>query len=261
MLSHVAITRQRTANDFFRLRLVQDSPVAWSIWSCWGPVGDVGECEKEGPWQSLEHAESAFCQRFQAKTKNKWADRHQFEVKPGAYGIVDLDNGRHRSAVAAAASLAESHRPQQGVRVFFDAWDGGVHLDMKCMPLGTLSARQIEKGMAVLDALRGCVDSGSVLKSMFQSLSAHFYQIIPHASPLVVLSTRKQLNTKHGMLSRLHGLVTGATIENAMRSHRMMTPSSLHCDLDTVTRMDSMHPVIIKYISNGGGDMAKVVGI
>ncbi|RHY96826.1 hypothetical protein DYB35_009578 [Aphanomyces astaci] len=281
MLNQVAITASTSNNKFYRIQLIQQSPNMWNVYSRWGRVGEDGVYRLWGPMATLEDAKRVFCQKFKDKSKNNWADRYNFVPKQGAYEMVELDE---KAAMVSTSdgpkvigddSVPSQLAPptQKLIRMIFDkamfkSELVRMQLDPKRMPLGTLSINQIQKGVAVLDTLRDFLDAGQVTTSHLQTLSAKFYQLIPHAYSRStippVLNTPQQLEQKYEMLSTLHDIVVAQDVEKALgdaaptAKHSLdLKYAELNAGLDVVTPDDPLHEVILQYVANtkgtGGG--------
>ncbi|RHY32653.1 hypothetical protein DYB32_002364 [Aphanomyces invadans] len=281
MLNQVSITASTSKNKFYRIQLVQVAPQRWDVYSRWGRVGEDGNVKLWGPWNTLEDAERCFCKKFEDKSKNKWEDRANFVPKKGAYEIVELDDRDAAATDASPKVIGDDSIPsqlapptQKLIHMIFDKDMFRnelvrMNLDPKRMPLGTLSINQIQKGVAVLDSIRDALEAGQTSTSFFQTLSAKFYQLIPHAYSRStippVLKTSSQVEEKYDMLSTLHDIVVAQDVEKSLgagapaaKNCLDLKYAELNSNLDLVTESDTMHEVIMQYIANSrriGGTM------
>ncbi|KAH9119295.1 hypothetical protein LEN26_008482 [Aphanomyces euteiches] len=281
MLNQVNITATTSNNKFYRIQLIQTSPSTWDIFTRWGRVGEDGKYKRWCPTSDLNSAINVFKQKFHDKTKNNWEDRKKFRHKQGYYEIVELDLSAGVPAEKIHRQIGDDSVPstlapptQKLIQMIFDKDMFKnelvrMNLDPKRMPLGTLSIKQIQKGVAILDDLQASLDGGNSRASTLQTLSAKFYQLIPHAYPRhvipPVLNTPVQLEEKYQMLSTLHDIVVAQDVEKALGENEPVKQNSLdlkyaelNSQLDLVTPDNPLYKVIQAYIANTNGQYASM---
>ncbi|KAH9150874.1 hypothetical protein AeRB84_006379, partial [Aphanomyces euteiches] len=281
MLNQVNITATTSNNKFYRIQLIQTSPSTWDVFTRWGRVGEDGKYKRWCPTSDLNSAINVFKQKFHDKTKNNWENRKKFQLKQGYYEIVELDLSAGVPAEKIHRQIGDDSVPstlapptQKLIQMIFDKDMFKnelvrMNLDPKRMPLGTLSIKQIQKGVAILDDLQASLDGGNPRASTLQTLSAKFYQLIPHAYPRhvipPVLNTPVQLEEKYQMLSTLHDIVVAQDVEKALGENEPVKQNSLdlkyaelNSQLDLVTPDNPLYKVIQAYIVNTNGQYASM---
>ncbi|KAF0715006.1 hypothetical protein As57867_003599, partial [Aphanomyces stellatus] len=269
MLNQVAITSTTSKNKFYRIQLLNMGNGSWNVYTRWGRVGEDGDEKLLGNTRDFATAEKQFMQKFKDKTKNNWEDRANFVPKKNSYEIVELDGtATATSGVAKRATIGDDSVPsklaprtQKLIQMIFDKDMFKnelvrMNLDPQRMPLGTLSLSQIQKGVDILDQLRDALESGNTATATLQTLSAKFYQLIPHAYTRrtipPVLNTPQDLEAKYEMLATLHDIVVAQDVEKAL-GESTATPTQhsldlkyaeLHSDLDLVTPTDPLFDVV-----------------
>ena len=122
----------------------------FACWNRWGRLGDDGETNATKlQWGTMEEAVKAFEKKFKEKSGNAWADRQNFVKRDKKYQLVEVEDDG-------------------------DAGEGGGGA-----ALGKLTREQIEKGQAVLQQVRTCLEAGGNVPS---ALTNSFYSLIPTVS-------------------------------------------------------------------------------
>ncbi|OQR84546.1 poly ADP-ribose polymerase 3-like [Achlya hypogyna] len=268
MLNQVEIKATTSKNKFYRLQLLAYPTGQHDVWTRWGRVGEAGDSmllAKGATWD-LATATAAFEKKFKDKTKNAWGV--PFVPKKGSYEIVELDAAAcavDAPVVLETGPTAPSALPgptQELLRMIFDkdmfrSALTAMELDPARMPLGTLSAAQIAKGVAILDSLQ----AGTGDK---QELSAKFYQLIPHAfgrsTIPPVLATPEQIEAKYAMLATLHDIVVAQDVQKASAATALVAHpidrdyAQLQADLDLVDPTSDTYATLTEYIRATSGN-------
>ncbi|EQC29822.1 hypothetical protein SDRG_12368 [Saprolegnia diclina VS20] len=281
MLNQVEIKATTSKNKFYRLQLLSyPGTERYDVWTRWGRVGEDGDymlLAKGASWD-LGTATAAFEKKFKDKTKNVWANRASFGPKKGSYEIIELD--AKATAATTTGSVGSDTAPsslplptQHLLRMIFDTNMfkdalSQMNLDPARMPLGTLSASQIAKGVAILESLQARTD-GSIAE-----LSSKFYQLIPHAfsrsSIPPLLKSPDQIAAKFEMLSTLHDIVVAQDVQKAASASAPTTAvnqidlnyAELHADISLVDAASPEHATLLEYIAQTrGGNGMDVAGI
>jgi len=132
-------------NKFYIINLLVKSG-EYFLWTRWGRVGEEGsnalkKCGDEAA------AIKAFCKKFRDKTKNKWDERSNFVKHANKYQLVETEEGE----------------------------DGADDV-----PLGRLTASQIEKGQGVLSRLETALGGPKKKqRGLCIELSSEFFSLIP----------------------------------------------------------------------------------
>ena len=108
-LAQVEIKSTTSKNKFYRIQLIEAPPGQFDVWTRWGLIGEIGETallgdkKKKKSFNSQAEAIKAFEEKFNDKTKNKWADRSKFVLKNDAYDMLEMDLGAIVAPVAVNA--------------------------------------------------------------------------------------------------------------------------------------------------------------
>lgn len=206
-------------NKFYVIQLLE-TPGGFACWNRWGRVGEKGQ-NKLRKFTSLEDARNDFEQKFQEKTKNKWAERDHFVAHSGKYTLIDVQRDEQAQEVMVkveggpASAVAMQVLPcsldpatQQLITNIFskEMFEGSMalmNLDVKKMPLGKLSKQQIATGFEALEALEEALKAPEGSSHSLEELSSRFYTVIPHncgrrRPPLI--NTPELLRAKKDML-------------------------------------------------------------
>ncbi|CAM9928667.1 unnamed protein product, partial [Hapterophycus canaliculatus] len=159
-----------------------------------------------------------------------------FKAVPGKYELIETDNSDTTAAAAMVASGNGPSSPTRPAKVLpsqldtdtrelvelifsedmFKSAMSTMNIDVKKMPLGQLSNAQVQRGYAVLEELEDALtSSGRNRAALLETLSAKFYQVIPHAfgrQRPPVISTDDMLRAKVEMLNVLQDIGEAQTL-------------------------------------------------
>ena len=108
----------------------------FTCWNRWGRVGEDGDTNATKlQWGSMEEAVKTFEKNFKEKSGNAWADRQNFVKKDKKYQLVEVEDDGDEGEGGGGAAL------------------------------GKLTREQIEKGQAVLQQVRTCLEAGGNVPS------------------------------------------------------------------------------------------------
>ncbi|CAK4111425.1 unnamed protein product [Aphanomyces euteiches] len=272
MLNQVHISSYTSNNKFYRIQLIKTNPATYDVFSGWGRVGEDGDYKLWCSGADLKTAVEVFHKKFKDKTRSNWKDRRNFAQIPGFYDMVELDY----AALDAAKSSPQfgddsvpSELPPKTQKLIEMIFDKDMfknelvrmNLDPKRMPLGALSLKQIEKGVAILNSTQATLAEANPSIFKLEDLSAKFYQFIPHAYDRStippVLETPKQLEEKYHMLATLHDIAIAQDVEKALGETEPVMKHSvdlkyaeLNSQLDLVTPDHPFFETIRAYIAN-----------
>jgi poly [ADP-ribose] polymerase len=162
---------QRGTNSYYKLQLLEgDTARSYQLFRSWGRVGtSIGGSKLEGYGASKAAAKAGFTTLFLEKTGNNWEHRsHGFVKQPNKFYPLEIDYSNtgegegEDSAVSLKGVGSQSllHPAIQDlVRLFFDVENMKkammeFEIDMKKMPLGKLSRRQMHSAYSVLTELQ-----------------------------------------------------------------------------------------------------------
>lgn len=143
-------------------------------------------------------------------------------------------------------------------------------LDVKKMPLGKLSANQVEKGYEVLEDIGEALANGK--KRDLEALCSKFYTVIPHSfgrrrPPLI--SDNETLQQKKDMLAVLGDIALAQKLANEQKEGETaevvevdhpydVNYKTLKCDIQPLDRNSKEYKIIQTYLNNTMGDWRKL---
>ena len=173
-------------NKYYIIQLLEtdDGSRKYFVWLRWGRVGEErgGQNQCIGP-MDLPSAKKEFEKKFHDKTKNRWANRDQFQVVSGKYTLLHKDYGADADAAAAdddadgADGTGEAKKPVESAldtRVqSFMALISDISMmkeqmreigfDAERMPLGKLQKRTILEAYKCLQQLSQILVPGATI--------------------------------------------------------------------------------------------------
>eukprot|EP01116_Phalansterium_solitarium_P023164 TRINITY_DN7972_c0_g1_i1.p1 TRINITY_DN7972_c0_g1~~TRINITY_DN7972_c0_g1_i1.p1 ORF type:complete len:951 (+),score=393.50 TRINITY_DN7972_c0_g1_i1:135-2987(+) len=206
-------------NKYYKMQALKNKKSKrWHFFIKWGRIGtDVGH-QKIYDKGSEASVIEAFVEKFKEHTGNEWADRDRFVKKGGLYFMVDLDDGNEAAddddedavkdekiknlfrskrqkteateeAPDATATAAAAPKLSKEVRdlisLIFDKEMmkqtlASFEVDIKKMPLGKISKKQIKDGYLALSEIQEILQATPVNKARLTDATNKFYTLIPH---------------------------------------------------------------------------------
>ncbi|KAF9963545.1 Poly [ADP-ribose] polymerase 2 [Modicella reniformis] len=199
-------------NKFYMIQLLATPTNQYAVFCHWGRVGANGQ-KSTDMFPDLDLAKRCFEGKFREKTKNAWADRDNFEKRPGKYYLLPPDDGDSDEEVEEDKSKSKNkgkdkgkgkkiegskeskddqttpksklhHKVQELVELIFNT--GMMNRQMKeldydadKMPLGKLAKSTILHGYEVLKRISEVL-GGKPNMPLLSDLSSEFYTVIPH---------------------------------------------------------------------------------
>ncbi|KAF4689069.1 hypothetical protein FOZ60_002102 [Perkinsus olseni] len=162
-----------------------------------------------------------FLTKFTELTGTDWRERDSFEQRPGRYNMVEImgtssDSSKRRTTQAVAeeddkagvlCTLVPAVRSFISLifdeKVIEEHMSKVLHIDMRKMPLGALSAAQLRRGLEVLSELSGLLRLDEETKRSthgfdlrIRDATNRFYSLVPHTiSKSTDAAARAKLNT------------------------------------------------------------------
>ncbi|KER21130.1 hypothetical protein T265_10490 [Opisthorchis viverrini] len=210
------------SNSFYRLQALQaDTKASFWVFRAWGRIGTTIGGTKLEKFTTASAARQSFEDLYLEKTGNEWKDRANFQKKPHKFYEIELDYGEAEEKGQQMVPTKPSKLPpalQALIQFICDIESMKeamieFELDLRKMPLGKLSKRQIHEAFGVLSSLSALLDKkkkkGSPVTldpTFLLSASTRFYTLIPHnfgmkAPPL--LDNPKMIRDKLNMLDDL----------------------------------------------------------
>ncbi|KAK3745682.1 hypothetical protein QZH41_019013, partial [Actinostola sp. cb2023] len=212
----------RGTNSYYKLQVLKkDHGNSCYLFRSWGRVGTTIGGNKLEKCASQEDALLRFCDLYAEKTGNSWSNRTSFVKHPNRfypleidYGQDDVDLKKHSIEPGSQSKLA---KPVQNViKMIFDVESMKqamvefevvflFQIDLKKMPLGKLTRRQIERAYSTLGEAQRLVSKGGSTNGILDA-SNRFYTLIPHDFGMrkpPMLDNMDLINSKVIMLDNL----------------------------------------------------------
>lgn len=206
----------RGTNSFYKLQVLEsDKGNKWWVFRAWGRVGTTIGGNKVDSFGSKANAIEDFKSVYADKTGNMWENRAHFSKVPNKFYPLDIDYGADDENICKLDSKAGTNSKlakeiQDLIRIIFDVDSMKkamleFEIDLKKMPLGKLSKKQIQSAYRVLTELQQLVENkGSA--TQFLDASNRFYTLIPHDFGLKkppMLDSAEIIKSKTEMLDNL----------------------------------------------------------
>jgi len=233
-------------NKYYRLQVVQNTSGHYYCWQRWGRVGEHPRSRSsalKGP-HSVDGAIREFMSKFRSKTGNVFG-ANEFVPKSGKYTLIEIDNDvevdEDFQVEPAEEVVQYEYKPskldkktQELMQAIFskDMRDAALvtfNLDPKRLPLGVPSQEQIDRGIAVLNAIENKLEGGD-LKESYVSLSSRFYTAIPHSfgrGRPPTISTPAEVQSRYDMCNILLDMYSTTETLRNLESKKPKTTKKL----------------------------------
>ena len=182
-------------NKYYILQILEARATdeGFAVWFRWGRVGRIaGTMLKKYPKsaQGREDALNDFCKKFWDKTRNEWAERHDFGKVAGKYDLVEQDFGEDLKTEVKQEEIEVKSEPceldpeiQALIEMICDVsrmenYAKEMKFDIERAPLGKLTEKQISHGFEILKQIEAILIKKG--RSKLANLSSAFYTRIPH---------------------------------------------------------------------------------
>lgn len=187
------------------------------MFESWGRISTVIGSKRLTPYGSAFEAMSAFHKIYEAKTGHSFGVT-QFYKRPGKYYHLDVDLNVMETLPKTFVRTKLSPAVYQLMEMLFDTKQMecmliGCDLDLKQMPLGKISAKQIQLAMTTLKEISCLIQQNGTIGKLREA-SNRFYTLIPHAFSVErppIIDSIVDVNAKNEMLESLlnMGLIYG----------------------------------------------------
>ncbi|KAH3844594.1 poly [ADP-ribose] polymerase 1-like [Dreissena polymorpha] len=206
----------RGTNSYYKIQALEsDSNTQWWVFRSWGRVGTTVGSNKMERFGSRATAIANFKEVYADKTNNEWEKRDNFQKFPNKFYPLDIDYGADDEGDIKKLSTSGSRSKlpksvQDLVCMIFDVESMKkamleFEIDLKKMPLGKLSKKQIQSAYGVLTEAQKLVEeTGSATQIL--DASNRFYTLIPHDFGMKkppMLDTAEIIKNKTEMLDNL----------------------------------------------------------
>ena len=289
---------QTGVNKYYKMQIVQmPTGKTFYFWISYGRVGVDAIGDQKIYEHSEKGAIEAFEEKFLKFTGQEWSERDRFQKKPGKYYMIELDDGhedvddeeverarqkraRKDEPAAAGAAGAGAASPSKGtadtssaarpevrelVKLIFDKTMMAKQLksmdvDLKKMPLGKISKRQILSAYTVLTEIEtALLAKPPASRGKLADLTTRFYTLVPHdfgeaAPPLI--EDIETVNKKQRLLEALMDVSIAAEVSDAAESAAdpvVAQYRALKCHLTPLDAKSADFKLISTYMTNQCG--------
>ncbi|KAL4239025.1 Poly [ADP-ribose] polymerase 1 [Mactra antiquata] len=256
----------RGTNSYYKLQALEgDSKSVWWVFRSWGRVGTTVGGNKIERFGAKHTAIQHFKDLYLEKTNNRWEDRDNFKKYPNKFFPLDIDYGQEDdgdikklSSSGSTSSLPKS--VQDLVCMIFDVETMKkammeFEIDLKKMPLGKLSKKQIKSAYSVLTELQELNEKGGTATQILDA-SNRFYTLIPHDFGMKkppMLDTAEIIKSKTEMLDNLleievaYSMLKGGDEgEDPVDAHY----KKLKTEIKPLPKADEEYKRLVKYVQN-----------
>lgn len=258
----------RGSNSFYKLQLLEsDKSKKCFLFRSWGRVGTTIGGNKMEDFKDAVKAVSAFEELYLEKTGNEWKNRDNFVKQAGCFYPLDIDYGQDDKEMKSLKPDENCKLPkpvQQLICLIFDieAMKKTMlefEIDLKKMPLGKLSKKQIEQSYSVLNEAQQIILSGANANKILDA-SNRFYTLIPHDFGLKtppLLENDELIKAKIEMLDSLLEIEVAYNImktESDTKDPILEHYDKLKTDIEVLTENDDEFNIIKTYVKNTHAD-------
>ncbi|XP_070578606.1 poly [ADP-ribose] polymerase 1-like [Ptychodera flava] len=253
-------------NSFYKLQLLEDDVSSkWYLFRAWGRVGTTIGGNKLENFTSREGAIEQFKTVYREKTGNYFGVKN-FKKHPNKFFPLEIDYGDDEEEAITLKAGTGSTLPTSVQELMVMIFDIDTmkrtmvefEIDLKKMPLGKLSKRQIESAYSVLSEALKLVEGGGNIKAAILDCSNRFYTLIPHDFGLKkppMLDDVELIKAKTQMLDNLldievaYSLLKGGN-KTAGKDPIDANYEKLRCSIDPVEKKSKDYKMVEQFISN-----------
>ncbi|XP_033736235.1 poly [ADP-ribose] polymerase 1-like isoform X2 [Pecten maximus] len=176
-------------NSFYKIQALEhDNGGRWWLFRSWGRVGTTIGSNKIERCDSRVSVIRSMEALYMEKTGNSWADRKNFVKQANKFYPLEIDYGQDDEEVVTTLKTGGKSKLPKAVQdlicMIFDVESMKkamleFEIDLKKMPLGKLSKRQIESAYTVLTELTELISKGGT-QTQFLDATNRFYTLVPH---------------------------------------------------------------------------------
>ncbi|GIY31587.1 poly polymerase 1 [Caerostris darwini] len=263
VLSYVDMSKG--TNSFYKLQILESNKGSrYHVFRQWGRVGTTIGGKKVEKFSTIQEAIASFEFLYSEKTGNEWCDRKNFVKKPGCMYPLDIDYGQDCEKFQQELKPGKNSKLpkplQELICLIFDieAMKKAMiefEIDVKKMPLGKLSKKQIDLAYKVLGEAQQILATSNSTK--ITDVSNRFFTLIPHDFGMKkppLLDNEKIIKSKVEMLDSLmeiefaYNLLKGE--HNESKDPVDEHYEKLNADIDPLEKEDEEYKLIEKYLKN-----------
>lgn len=253
-------------NKFYVAQCLKDKMGNHQLWTRYGRVGETGTPG------SIPLAADKAIKEYEKKVKQKTGKGYKpIEVSLGG-DKQDAEEEKGDVKYAPSKLKPEVKKLMDFIFDFAMIKKSAQHVgfDTDRMPLGQLSADQVNKGIKCLKAIEELIDSGKGSHAQFSKLSGEFYTMIPHnfgrqSMSNFVIKDKNTVLDKMGMCNTMMGIVNAFDIEKKSKKKKEKTlpnPSdghyeNLRCKIEPLDTNGDEFKMVKHYFENGFSSYSK----
>lgn len=205
---------QRNKNSYYKVQLLKaDKKEKYWIFRSWGRIGtNIGNSKLE-EFDTSESAKRNFKEIYADKTGNEYEQRDNFVKRTGRMYPIEIQYDDDQKLVKHESHFFTSKLEisvQNLIKLIFDIDSMNktlmeFHIDMDKMPLGKLSAHQIQSAYRVVKEIYNVLECGSNTAKLIDATN-RFYTLIPHNFGVqlpTLIETHQQIEDLRQMLDSL----------------------------------------------------------
>ncbi|KAG1667338.1 Poly [ADP-ribose] polymerase 1 [Nymphon striatum] len=261
----------RGTNSYYKLQMLEsDKKNRYWIYRAWGRLGTtIGGSKIESAGKEVDAAQN-FYALYEEKTGNSWKNRDNFQKVPGKFFPMEIDYGQDNEEIQ-KLDVKESHSKlpkeiQDLVCLIFDVETMKkalveYEIDLKKMPLGKISKRQIESAYKILTEVLEVIKDGSNANKLLDA-SNRFYTYIPHDFGMKkppLLDSEEVIKHKIEMLDSLLEIEIAYNMLKGAMDDKSKDPVDTHydklkTDISVLENSCDEFKMIEEYVSNTHAD-------
>ncbi|XP_047140981.1 poly [ADP-ribose] polymerase 1 isoform X1 [Hydra vulgaris] len=257
----------RGTNSYYKIQALEhDTKKKYYVFRSWGRVGTTIGGNKLEHFVNQEDAIENFKEVYGEKTGNTWSNRKDFVKYPNKFYPLDIDYGQNDEMLQSSitpGSLSILPNPvKELIKLIFDV-EAMKHalvefeIDMKKMPLGKLSKKQIETAYGCLGDCQKFLANNDPGSKILDA-SNRFYTLIPHDFGMKkppLLDNEELIKLKIGMLDSLMEIEVAYNLIKGTKDNGAKDPIDLHyetlkTDIKVVDKESKDFELIVEYVKN-----------
>uniref|UniRef100_T1IQQ9 Poly [ADP-ribose] polymerase n=1 Tax=Strigamia maritima TaxID=126957 RepID=T1IQQ9_STRMM len=258
----------RGTNSFYKLQILEgDKKNKYWLFRSWGRVGTTIGGQKVEDMSDQEDAIESFQALYLEKSGNQWINRKNFVKQPNRFYPLDIDYGQDDEKIKRLKEDFKNSKSklekeiQNLIRMIFDVESMQkalveFEIDLKKMPLGKLSRKQIQNAFSILTELLTLIET-KASAAKFLDASNRFYTLIPHDFGIkkpTALDNEEVIKQKIEMLNNLleievaYSLLQGEndSSKDPIDAHY----EKLKTEIEVLDRKSEEFDLIQKYVKN-----------
>ncbi|XP_019618728.1 PREDICTED: poly [ADP-ribose] polymerase 1-like isoform X2 [Branchiostoma belcheri] len=257
----------RGTNSYYKLQVLEaDKGNRWYVFRAWGRVGTTVGGNKLETFHSRQGALEQFLNLYEEKTGNEFGTKN-FVKYPKRFYPLDIDYGQEEEdlqklKIKPGSKSTLAREVQEIIQMIFDIESMKkamveFEIDLKKMPLGKLSRKQIESAYSVLTELNGIL-TGERSATRILDASNRFYTLIPHDFGMKkppMLDNEEVIKAKTTMLDNLLEIEVAYNLLKSGDDGEGKDPIDAHyeklkCKMEVVEKASDEFAMVQEYVKN-----------